>query len=85
MIYEIDHESVGRLSNALDVVVMLVDRMEPRHWRFPHRKCRDCERGDVMTHERPYANSPASSCSGCIYSHLDPIEIKRKSKRRGRT
>lgn len=83
MKWVMDHESIARRSNALDIVELLVDRMDPRHWQFPFSKCVDCETGMIISAERPYADTPGTSCNGCIYSHLDPVETKAK-RRRGR-
>ena len=74
MKYQIDHESISRLPNPLDAVDLIVSRMEPRRWQFPFDMCIDCETGAITSWERPYADCPGSSCNGCIYSYLDPVE-----------
>ena len=83
LMWRIDYAAIAGQNNALDIIEFMADRgIASPGWRFPFFKCEICKTGMITSGERAYADCPGTSCNGCIYSYLDPVEEKKKARKK---
>lgn len=88
--YEINSESLSRLTNPLEVLLDLVAAINDPRWS-QERACRNCLDWDAGRRKvRPSPPTvfrladPTVSCHGCLWSYLDPTSLLQAEERLAR-
>lgn len=86
--YELDHETISRYGNMIEIVERLVDYTSRPNFDRERRYCRVClewtiSKGEARRPRRMGAKDPTESCSGCVLSMLElvgdpgnPVDIR---------
>lgn len=76
--YELDHATISRHGNMIEIVERLVDATTRRNFDREQQYCKICigwktEYGEARRPRRMGAKDPTESCTGCVYGMLELV------------